>query len=138
MGLSVMNSVAEHNLGIIELYEYLKSSPFIGPFGTIENPVLIPAIHTERVVGCTGGSGNDEHVPLWFRCREGFLYRCGECDQIFMLVRVHYSLPEGALLDPIDGDVNDVFDWNMLKKGNDRWNSKDMQVWKTGEMAIDY
>merc|ERR1719191_2084828 len=54
MGLTIVNTQAENVLGIIELYEYLKSSPFIGPFGTIENPVLIPAIHTERVVGCTG------------------------------------------------------------------------------------
>merc|ERR1719437_25532 len=82
MGLSTVNQKHEHVLGIIELYEYLKSSPFIGPFGTIENPVLVPAIGTERIVGCTGGTGDSEHVPLWFRCREGFLYRCGECDQI--------------------------------------------------------
>merc|ERR1740121_1865374 len=54
MGLTVVNSKASTVLGIIELYEYLKSSPFIGPFGTIENPVLVPAIHTERVVGCSG------------------------------------------------------------------------------------
>merc|ERR1711912_181505 len=87
---------AESILGLIELYEYLKSSPFIGPFGTIENPVLIPAIGTERVVGCTGGTGDSEHVPLWFRCREGFLYRGGECDQIFMLVRVVYEVPDDA------------------------------------------
>merc|ERR1711982_194271 len=42
MGLTIVNTQAEHMLGIIELYEYLKSSPFIGPFGTIENPVLCP------------------------------------------------------------------------------------------------
>ena len=47
-------------LGIIELYEYLKSSPFVGPFGTIENPVLVPAIHTERIVGCVGGTGDQD------------------------------------------------------------------------------
>ena len=57
-------------------------------------PVLIPAIHTEGVVGCIGGIGDSEHVPLWFRCREGFLCRCGECDQIFRLVRVLYELPK--------------------------------------------
>merc|ERR1719356_2284189 len=38
MGLTIVNKHAEHVLGIVELYEYLKSSPFIGPFGTIENP----------------------------------------------------------------------------------------------------
>merc|ERR1712060_592103 len=30
MGLTIVNEAAEHILGIIELYEYLKSSPFIG------------------------------------------------------------------------------------------------------------
>ena len=58
-------------MGIIELYEYLKGSPMIGPFGTIENPVLIPSVTTERVVGCTGGTGDDEHMILFFRCQEG-------------------------------------------------------------------
>merc|ERR1711937_573448 len=57
MGLVVVNQEAEHMMGIIELYEYLKGSPMIGPFGTIENPVLIPSITTERVVG--------EHEKLW-------------------------------------------------------------------------
>ena len=78
-------------MGIIELYEYLKGSPMIGPFGTIENPVLIPSVTTERIVGCTGGTGDDEHMILFFRCQEGFLYRCGECDQVFMHVRVVYE-----------------------------------------------
>merc|ERR1711862_132707 len=45
MGLTIVNEAAEHLLGVIELYEYLKSSPFIGPFGTVTNPVLVPAIH---------------------------------------------------------------------------------------------
>lgn len=137
MGLTIVNKQTEHVLGIIELYEYLKSSPFIGPFGTIENPVLIPAIHTERVVGCSGGIGDSEHVPLWFKCKEGFLYRCGECDQIFMHVRVMYELPEGQEnpLD-LDPDVNDVFDYNLLEKGNEVWNSGGMVNWATGYDAV--
>merc|ERR1719335_1753539 len=122
MGLSTVYEPAEHVMGLIELYEYLKSSPLIGPFGTIENPVLIPAIGEERVAGCTGGTGDSEHVPLWFRCREGFLYRCGECDQIFMHVRVLYELYDGGDVDPIDPDVNDVFDFKLLEKGNAIWN----------------
>lgn len=137
MGLSIVNEQAENLLGIVELYEYLKSSPFIGPFGTIENPVLVPAIHTERIVGCTGGTGDNEHVPLWFRCREGFLYRCGECDQIFMLVRVLYELPEeGVDINPIDPDVKDVFDFALLEKGNEVWNTGGMINWPTGYDAL--
>merc|ERR1711948_29420 len=119
----------------IELYEYLKSSPFIGPFGTIENPVLIPAIHTERFVGCTGGIGDAEHVPLWFRCREGFLYRCGECDQIFMHVRVKYELPDDGSMKMVGGeerDVKDVFDFSLLEKGNEVWNTAGMVNWPVG------
>ena len=61
-------------------------------------PVLIPAIHTEDVVGCIGGISDNEHEPLLFRCCEGFLCRCGECDQIFMLVRKLYELPEMTAL----------------------------------------
>lgn len=136
MGLSIVNEPAEHALGVIELYEYLKSSPFIGPFGTIENPVLVPAIFPERIVGCSGGTGDSEHVPLWFRCREGFLYRCGECDQIFMLVRVMYELPDGQEIDPIDPDVNDTFDFALLEKGNEVWNTGGMILWHTGYDAI--
>lgn len=136
MGLTPVNAAAENVLGIIELYEYLKSSPFIGPFGTIENPVLIPAIGLERVVGCTGGTGDSEHVPLWFRCREGFLYRCGECDQIFMLVRVMYEIPDDADAEAVDADVNDVFDYTLLEKGNEVWNSGGMMMWPTGYDAL--
>jgi len=132
MGLSIVNQPAEHMMGVIELYEYLKSSPFVGPFGTIENPVLVPSIHTERVAGCTGGPGDSEHVPLWFRCREGFLYRCGECDQIFMGVRVMYELPDGGEIDPIDPDVNDTFDLKLLDAGNAMWNSGEMTLWPLG------
>ena len=51
MGLTTVNEAAEHILGIIELYEYLKSSPFIGPFGTIENPVLVPSVGTQGFQG---------------------------------------------------------------------------------------
>mmetsp|Transcript_69717 Transcript_69717/g.150201 ORF Transcript_69717/g.150201 Transcript_69717/m.150201 type:complete len:268 (+) Transcript_69717:52-855(+) len=135
MGLTTVNEAAEHILGIIELYEYLKSSPFIGPFGTIENPVLVPSVGTERVVGCVGGTGDAEHVPLWFRCREGFLYRCGECDQIFMLVRVQYELPDEDAPPP-DPDVKDVFDFSLLEKGNQVWNTGGMVNWPLGYDSI--
>jgi len=133
MGLSAVSENVEHALGIIELYEYLKSSPFVGPFGTIENPVLVPAIHTERVVGCVGGNGDQQHAPLWFRCKEGFLYRCGECDQIFMLVRISYEVPADGYADNSqDPDVNDVFDVKLLEKAHDVWNTGGMIMWPAG------
>ncbi|KAK1443996.1 hypothetical protein BgAZ_208720 [Babesia gibsoni] len=132
LGMQVVNEPSEHMLGLLELYEYLKTSPFVGPFGTIKNPVLVPSVLTERVVGCTGGAGEHEHVPLWFRCREGFLYRCGECDQIFMLVRVLYSLPDGQDPFPVDPDVDDVFNKDVLEKGHLMWNSGDYLKWPVG------
>ncbi|GBE61064.1 cytochrome c oxidase subunit [Babesia ovata] len=132
LGMQVVNEPSEHMLGLLELYEYLKTSPFVGPFGTIKNPVLVPSVLTERVVGCTGGAGEHEHVPLWFRCREGFLYRCGECDQIFMLVRVLYSLPDGEDPFPVDPDIDDVFNKDVLAKGHLKWNSGEYLRWPVG------
>lgn len=135
MGLDTIDEANSHFMGLIELYEYLKTAPLVGPFGTIENPVLIPSIRDWRVVGCTGGTGDNEHVPLWFHCREGFLYRCGECDQIFMLVRITYEMmkenPDIQLPDP---DVNDVFDLKLLETGNRKWNN-DMIRWNAGHVA---
>jgi cytochrome c oxidase subunit 5b len=135
MGLVVVNQEAEHMMGIIELYEYLKGSPMIGPFGTIENPVLIPSITTERVVGCTGGTGDDEHMILFFRCQEGFLDRCGECDQVFMHVRVVYE--HEKLWAAKDPEVSDVFDFKLLEKGHKMWNEGEMALWDVGYKAQD-
>merc|ERR1711972_167766 len=90
----------------------------------------IPAVHTERVVGCSGGTGDSEHVPLWFRCREGFLYRCGECDQIFMLVRVQYEVPEDANIGAPDPDVKDVFDFSLLRRAT---RCGTQVAWSTGQ-----
>ncbi|GFE55152.1 cytochrome c oxidase subunit [Babesia ovis] len=132
LGMQVVNEPSEHMLGLLELYEYLKTSPFVGPFGTIKNPVLVPSILTERVVGCTGGAGEHEHIPLWFRCREGFLYRCGECDQIFMLVRVLYSLPDGEDPFPVDPDIDDVFNKDLIAKGQFKWNAGEYIRWPVG------
>jgi cytochrome c oxidase subunit 5b len=135
MGLVVVNQEAEHMMGIIELYEYLKGSPMVGPFGTIENPVLIPAMSTERVVGCTGGTGDDEHCLLLFRCHEGYLYRCAECDQIFMHVRVIYE--HEKLWGAKDPEVSDVFDFKLLEQGHKMWNEGDMALWDVGYKAQD-
>merc|ERR1719183_2176114 len=135
MGLSIVNEPAEHMIGLLELYEYLKSSPFVGPFGTLENPVLIPSVSTERVVGCTGGTGDDEHIPLFFRCKEGYLYRCGECDQVFMHVRVIYE--HEKLWAAKDPDVSDVFDFGLLEKGHKMWNEGEMALWDVGYKAQD-
>lgn len=135
MGMQIANIENEHMLALLEFYEYLKSSPFVGPFGTIENPVLVPSVHTERVVCCTGGTGENEHVPLYFRCREGFLYRCGECDQIFMHVRVLYSLSDGNDPFPNDPDVDDVFDLNIIEENMRLYNDDQYVRWPTGNVT---
>ncbi len=44
MGMPVVNKAMEHQMGLIELYEYLKGAMFIGPWGSVENPVLVPAV----------------------------------------------------------------------------------------------
>ena len=44
MGMPVVNKAMEHQMGLIELYEYLKGAAFIGPWGSVENPVLVPAV----------------------------------------------------------------------------------------------
>ncbi|KJP87438.1 hypothetical protein AK88_02870 [Plasmodium fragile] len=135
MGMQIANPDNEHMLALLEFYEYLKSSPFVGPFGTIENPVIVPSVHTERVVCCTGGTGENEHVPLFFRCREGFLYRCGECDQIFMHVRVLYSLEDGNDPFPNDPDVDDVFDLNLIEENMSLYNDDQYVRWPTGNVT---
>lgn len=114
----------------------MKASPYVGPFGTVENPVLVPSINSERNVACTGGTADNEHAPLWFRCREGFLYRCGECDQIFMLVRVDYWDEKEGDIFPVDPTVSDAFDGELVKKMNDKWN-KDFVVWSEGTAYFD-
>lgn len=136
MGYMIANPANENMLGLLELLEYLKVQPMVGPFGTIENPVIVPSITNDRVVACTGGVGDDEHACLWFHCREGFLYRCGECDQIFMLARVSYEFlgKDSADLDPVDPEVSDVFDLDLIEKGVDRWNDG-MIRWETGHVA---
>ena len=123
MGLNIVNKAAENVLGITELYEYLKLPLFIGPFGTIGNLVLVPAIRPERIVDCSGGAGYAEHVPLWLCCRVGFLYRCGDCDQIFMHVCVRYELTNEGEINSTDLDVKDASDFKLPEKGSDVLNS---------------
>ncbi|CDJ44987.1 cytochrome c oxidase subunit, putative [Eimeria tenella] len=47
MGLQIVTEENQHMVGLLELYEYLKTAPFVGPFGTTQNPVLVPSVHTE-------------------------------------------------------------------------------------------
>ena len=92
MELTLMNVSAKHVFSLVEWHEHLNSPHFPGSFGTIENPTLVSVTLNDGVVGCGGGNGEAEHVPQQFHCKERFLDRCGECEQIFMLPCVMYSL----------------------------------------------
>ena len=108
MELTLMNVSAEQAFSLIELHEHLNSSHLPGSFGTVENPTLVSAILNDGVVGCGCGNGEAEHVPQWFNCKEGFLDRCGECEQIFMLACVMYGLRGNAEIDLVDLEINEA------------------------------
>ena len=97
--LTLMSELANHALSLMELHGHLNFSYFPGSFGTIVNPTLESAILNGGVVGHDDGSGEAQHVPRQFHCKEGFLDRCGECEQIFMLACVMYGLLGNAGID---------------------------------------
>ena len=69
---------------------------------------MVSAILNDGVVGYECGNGEAEHVPQQCHCKEGFLDRCGECEQIFMLPCVMYSLLGNAGIDLVDLDINEA------------------------------
>ena len=81
---------------------------FHGSFGTIEHPTLVSAVINDRAIGCGGGNDEAEHVSQQFHGKEGFLDRCGECDQIFVLACVMYGLLGNAGIDLVDLDINEA------------------------------
>eukprot|EP00299_Pterocystis_sp_00344_P010476 c4685_g1_i1.p2 GENE.c4685_g1_i1~~c4685_g1_i1.p2 ORF type:complete len:126 (-),score=22.69 c4685_g1_i1:432-809(-) len=86
----------EHSTGLerAELEAELKGETLfdrrglVGPFGTRENPVVVPSSNSRRAVACTGGAGHDEHELLWFNLFEGHKHICPDCGQFFVLKRV--------------------------------------------------
>merc|ERR1719282_2210736 len=64
-----------------ELYEQYLS----GPFGTIENPVIVPSVFHTRIVGCVGGDGESSHDLLWHEVKKDKPTICVECGQVFKL-----------------------------------------------------
>ncbi|XP_023528417.1 cytochrome c oxidase subunit 5b-1, mitochondrial-like [Cucurbita pepo subsp. pepo] len=57
----------------------------VGPFGTKEAPAVIKSYYDERLVGCPGGEGEDEHDVVWFRLRKDVPHECPVCSQYFVL-----------------------------------------------------
>ncbi|KAL9254207.1 Cytochrome c oxidase subunit 5b-2, mitochondrial-like protein [Drosera capensis] len=64
-----------------------------GPFGTKvsvlystqEAPAVVKSVYDERIVGCPGGEGEDEHDVVWFTLKKDIPYECPVCSQYFVL-----------------------------------------------------
>ena len=77
----------------LERMELLFKSPVVfseqsieGPFGTPENPVLVPSFDDARIVGCEGGAPPRSHDLLWHEVRITKPLCCVSCGQVFKLV----------------------------------------------------
>jgi len=72
-----------------------------GPFGTEENPILVPSRGRYRFVGCLGGyNSGQEHQLAWFALRQGPKHRCPLCGQIFQLWTTDSSHKDHPYHDP--------------------------------------
>ncbi|KAH8948026.1 hypothetical protein BDL97_11G074900 [Sphagnum fallax] len=56
-----------------------------GPFGTHDAPAIVESHYDVRIVGCSGGVGEDEHDVTWFHLEKGKPYECPVCSQVFQL-----------------------------------------------------
>jgi len=56
-----------------------------GPFGTKEAPAIVESHYDVRIVGCSGGIGEDEHDVTWFHLEKGQQHECPVCTQVFEL-----------------------------------------------------
>jgi len=62
-----------------------ETAPPTGPFGTKEAPAIVESHFDERIVGCPGGVGDDEHDVLWFHLKKDETFECPVCTQVFQL-----------------------------------------------------
>lgn len=63
---------------------YLDEELVITKRGTLKEPVLVPSLFEERVVGCTGFP-KGEHDAMWMMVGNKRIHRCVECGQAFKL-----------------------------------------------------
>lgn len=75
--LEFLAKLADRN---IFLDEPLK----VDHYGTMKNPIMVPSIYDERIVGCTGYP-KYSHSPLWIKAKKESPGRCFECGQVFKL-----------------------------------------------------
>ncbi|KAI7727406.1 hypothetical protein M8C21_009512 [Ambrosia artemisiifolia] len=71
-----------------------------GPFGTKEAPAVVKSYYDQRIVGCPGAEGEDEHDVVWFWLKKGEPHECPVCSQYFTLEVVG----PGGLPDGLDED----------------------------------
>eukprot|EP01134_Creolimax_fragrantissima_P001218 CFRG1218T1 len=66
-------------------------------FGTDENPHLVPSFRQERIIGCTGGTGEAgaprPHETLWYNVSADTNLECNECGQVFQLLQLQSPIP---------------------------------------------
>jgi cytochrome c oxidase subunit 5b len=48
-------------------------------------PAIVESHYDVRIVGCSGGVGEDEHDVTWFHLEKGKPYECPVCSQVFQL-----------------------------------------------------
>lgn len=98
MGQELYHRVRE---GFDTEQEFYGESAIYGPFGTDDDPVLIPSMGTNRFIGCQGGhDGFLEHELVWFVVKQGPKHRCPCCGQIFKLLTTNSSHPDHRNHDP--------------------------------------
>ncbi|CAL9061219.1 unnamed protein product [Musa banksii] len=77
----------------------------IGSFGTKEAPAVIEAYYDKRIVGCTGGDGEDKHDLVWFWLEKGKPHECRVCSQCYVLEVIGEGGPPDDEVDlKVDGE----------------------------------
>ncbi len=85
----------------LEGRDILEADHPVGPFGTKEAPAIVKSVYDQRIVGCPGGEGEDEHDVVWFWLEKGKPHECPVCSQYFMLEVIGPGAP------PPHGDGDD-------------------------------
>eukprot|EP00029_Vermamoeba_vermiformis_P010072 TRINITY_DN522_c0_g1_i1.p1 TRINITY_DN522_c0_g1~~TRINITY_DN522_c0_g1_i1.p1 ORF type:complete len:168 (+),score=24.69 TRINITY_DN522_c0_g1_i1:537-1040(+) len=65
---------------------YIQDDILRGPFGTPDNPVIVPSAYDVRIVGCMGGPGPLAHELLWHNLKKDKPLSCLECGQVFKMI----------------------------------------------------
>ncbi|CAN7106879.1 unnamed protein product [Brassica rapa subsp. narinosa] len=68
----------QHLAGVYGSYAYLILC-------SQEAPAIVKSYYDKRIVGCSGGEGEDEHDVVWFWLEKGKSFECPVCTQYFEL-----------------------------------------------------